>query len=122
MNTNYGDATAVQGGDGKWTITISANPFDRRKALFQQNAPSMVSSSANFYPAEAVVVFYSVVANDHGYGGAFPPETRQSLSNLTGMDMTSEYLYGSTGYLVRRPLDTFLVEQAMSQFFTELGF
>jgi len=122
LNPDYSDASATPNGGGTWAATISADAFSRRKDFFKQYSPGMVSSSTNSYPGEAVLVFYSVAAGDIGFGGGYVTQVRNGISDLTGLNMTSEYLYGENGYLFRRPLSTFLSEQAMSQFFSELGF
>jgi hypothetical protein len=36
--------------------------------------------------------------------------------------MTEQNLYGQTGYLIRRPVTTFLTDSAIGQFFSNLGF
>ena len=36
--------------------------------------------------------------------------------------MSSNLLYGDNGYMIRRPMHTFLTESNISQFFTDLGF
>lgn len=82
----------------------------------------MVSSGTNFYPGEAVLIFYSLVAGDVGFGGVYPDLCRQSVQDMTAVDMTNNYLFGEQGYMYRRPLATFLTEQAMGNWFTALGF
>lgn len=114
--------SASQNPDGTWVVTVSAGIFSDRKDFLQQQAPGMMSSSANFYPGEAVLVFYSVVSDDLGYGGNFASSMKKALQDFTGLDMTNRFLYGDHGYFRRRPLTTFLTGQAMSQLYSALGF
>ncbi|MFQ5662832.1 MAG: hypothetical protein ACE5HL_03265 [Terriglobia bacterium] len=122
LNSKYPYVSAVQNPDGTWRVTVSPEAFSKRKTWLATYAPGMVSSSANFYPAEAIMVAYSVASGDQGYGTEFITIMKQSIADLTGLSMTNRYLFGENGYLTRRPLTTFLIEQSMSQFFSELGF
>ncbi len=122
LNQKEDYVSAVKQGDGRWTVTISSAAFAGGKATFSQWAPGMVSNSTNFYPGEAILVFYFLASGDTGFGGDFSSKVRKALTDLTGLDMANRYLYGERGYLVRRPLQTFLTEQAMGQLFGELGF
>jgi len=114
--------SATRQSDGRWTVTISPPGFSRRKSVFAQFAPGMVSRSENFYPGEAMLVSYSLASEDMGYGLDFQAMIKKRIGDLTGLDMGSRSLYGENGYFVRRPLNTFLTEEAISQYFFELGF
>ena len=92
------------------------------KANMNSMAPGMFTTSANFYPGEAMLVAYSVATWDMGYGDGYTTKMKQRLSDLTGLDMTNQSLFGQNGYLIRRPIRTFLTDAAISQFFTDLGF
>lgn len=82
----------------------------------------MVSSSSNFYPGEAVMVMYSLATGDMGYDNSFITSATQLVGNATGVSMSGQLLYGDNGYMIRRPLHTFLTEANISQFFSNLGF
>jgi len=82
----------------------------------------MVSASANFYPAEAMIVAYSVATWDMGYDNAFIVKMKKAISDYTGLDLSNRYLFGESGCLVRRPINTFLTKQALGQFYSDLGF
>src|SRR5262249_48196814 len=105
-NFGYKFVTATKGSDGRWTAAISADAFTKRKEFFRQASPGMVSGGSNFYPAEAQMIIYSIAAGDLGYGNAFVATAKKQIGNLTGLDMTSRMLFGSNGYLARRPLDS----------------
>lgn len=114
--------TAFQKPDGKWNVAVSPDAFSKRKTYFKTSAPGMVSPSANFYPAEAILVFYSVASGDMGFDNTYVAKVKKSLADLTGLDMTGRALFGESGYLARRPMTTFLTEPAISAFFTDLHF
>jgi hypothetical protein len=116
------NVTATQGEDGKWTVTVSAAAFSDRKTLLRQLSPGMLSSYAEFYPGEAALVFYSVATDDVGYGNDFLVVVRKAAADLTGLDLSSQYLFGENGFYIRRPIATFLNEQSMGQLFSEFGF
>jgi hypothetical protein len=122
LNAELSYITATQGPDGKWTVAVNPLAFSERKLFYQQNSPGMVSSGTNFYPGEAVLVFYSLLAGDVGFGGVYPDLCRHSVQDMTAVDMTNNYLFGEQGYLYRRPLSTFLTEQAVGNWFSALGF
>lgn len=121
LNQPYPHASA-QKISGVWRVTIAPEAFSETKADFAALAPGMVSSSANFYPGEAVMVAYAVASGDPGYGSQFITDSKRNIADLTGLDMSQRYLFGENGYQFRRPLETFLTETAMNQFFSELGF
>jgi hypothetical protein len=121
LNQRFPYASAQKVG-GRWTVTIEPEAFSEKKTDFATWAPGMVSSSANFYPAEASLVAYAVASGDPGYGSEFLTDLRKDISDLTGLDMSQRALFGENGYGRRRPLNTFLTEPAMSQFFSALGF
>jgi hypothetical protein len=124
LNYKYPFVSAVKGSDGRWQVTISASAFTQRKQDFKNLAPGMLNatSATTFYPADAMLVFYSVATADMGFGGTFTSRAKSQLASMTGLDMTTKYLFGETGYLVRRPCSTYLTQEAMSQFFSDLGF
>lgn len=122
LNSNSPYVSGARNSDGTWTVTISAQAFSDRKLFYQQTSPGMVSSGSNFYPGEAIIIFYSLVSGDLGFGGDYITLCRKSVQDMSGVDMTNNYLFGENGYMIRRPLQTFLTEQAMSNFFSELGF
>lgn len=122
LNSYFPHATATQNADGTWRVTISPTPFSNRKVTYQTIVPGMVSSSTNFYPGEAMLVAYSVASTDVGFGEDFVSRVKKTIGDMTGLDMTNRNLFGEQGYLRRRPLNTFLTEPAMSQFYYELGF
>jgi hypothetical protein len=82
----------------------------------------MLTASTNFYPGEAMIVTYSIASWDMGYGNDYTSKVKKRLSDLTGIDMTNQNLYGDQGYLIRRPLKAFVTDASLSQLFTELGF
>lgn len=122
LNTADPNVSATQNSNGTWTATVSSAEFSGRKGFFQQYAPDMVSSSSNFYPGEAVMVMYSLATGDMGYDNSFITEETQLVGNATGVSMSGQLLYGDNGYMIRRPLHTFLTESNISQFFSNLGF
>ncbi|MFQ5723413.1 MAG: hypothetical protein ACE5G6_02885 [Terriglobia bacterium] len=121
-NADYEHVSGTQNPDGTWRVTVSPQAFSERKTDFAQLAPGMVSSSTNFYPGEAVLVLYSVAADDPGFGGQYVAILKDWLERMTGLDMSNRVLYGENGFAARRPLTTFLTEESMSQLFSELGF
>jgi hypothetical protein len=122
VNNPDPNVTATESSSGTWTVTVSATEFSNRKTFFQTYAPGMVSTYANFYPGEAVMVTYSLATGDLGYDSSFIESAVQGVANATGVSMSSNLLYGTNGYLVRRPLSTFLTSTNINQFFTDLGF
>lgn len=122
IGSSVSNVSAVRNSDGTWRVTVAPEMFSRRKAFFAQYAPGMVSTGTNFYPGEAVLIFYSVGSGDMGYGSQWVAKVRKAIGDLTGLDMTSRQLFGDNGYVARRPMNTFLTEPRMSQFFTDLGF
>ncbi len=122
LNTADPNVSAIQNGNGTWTISVAPAEFGGRKSFFQQYAPDMVSSSSNFYPGEAVMVMYSLATGDMGYDDSFISSATQLVGNATGVSMSGQLLYGDNGYMIRRPLHTFLTESNISQFFSNLGF
>lgn len=106
--------------NGLWTVTVSANEFSQRKSFFQTYATGMVSTYSNFYPGEAILVTYSLASGDFGYDNNYISSATQLVENATGEYV--QLLYGANGYLVRRPLPTFLTTTNTDQFFTDLGF
>ncbi len=114
--------SANQNADGTWTVTVSPDLFAKRKSFFQSYAPGMVSSSANFYPAETMLVTYSLAAGDRGFGDSYVSRAKTLIGDLSGLDMTNAKLYGPSGYLNRRPLDIFFTDATLGQFFSDLGF
>jgi hypothetical protein len=124
-NPNYGGASyvsATQNPGGTWTVTISPDLFSRRKAFFQKYAPGMVSSPSNLYPAEAMLVTYSLVTDDKGYNDSTISSLKAWIGDATGVDMTNQQLYGPSGYFARRPLGLFFTDATLGQFFADLGF
>lgn len=69
-----------------------------------------------------MMVMYSLAIGDMGYDNSFVNTEMQTVGNATGISMSSNLLYGDNGYLIRRPLQTFLSESNISQFFSDLGF
>lgn len=122
LNTADPNVSVIQNGNGTWTATVSSAEFSGRKGFFQQYAPDMVSSPSNFYPGEAVMVMYSLATGDMGYDNSFISSATQLVGNATGVSMSGQLLYGDNGYMIRRPLHTFLTESNISQFFSNLGF
>ncbi len=122
LNPNYPYISASQNASGQWSATVQPSAFSSRKTDFATLAPGMVSSSANFYPGEAMLVAYSVATWDMGYGNGFVSKATQRISDLTGLSTTGLVLYGDNGYLIRRPIAQFVTATALSQFFTQLGF
>jgi hypothetical protein len=127
VNYKYPYVTVAPGPNpsASWVVAISSEAFTARKQDFINLGGSATFSSSSttaFYPAEAMVVFYSVASGDMGYGGNFIANMSQQLASMTGLNMTGQYLFGDQGYLVRRPLSTYLTSQVMAQFFTALGF
>jgi len=122
VNSPDPNVSATQNSDGTWTVSVSAAEFSGRKGFFQQYAPDMVSSSSNFYPGEAIMVMYSLAAGDMGYGDSFITSATQLVGNATGVSMSGQLLYGNSGYMIRRPLGTFLTTTNIDQFFSDLGF
>lgn len=122
LNTPDSNVSATENANGTWTVSVSAAEFTQRKSFYQTYAPSMVSSYSNFYPGEAVMVTYSLATGDMGYDNAFISGAKELVGNATGVSMNSQFLYGDSGYLLRRPLHTFLTETNISQFFSDLGF
>lgn len=122
VNTPDQNVSATQNSNGTWTVNVSANEFSARKSFYQTYAPSMVSSSSNFYPGEAIMVTYSLASGDFGYNNSFISSATQLVGNATGVSMSSNLLYGDNGYMIRRPMHAFLTESNISQFFSDLGF
>lgn len=120
MNAPDPNVSATENGSGIWTISISPNEFTQAKTFFQTYAPSMVSSGPNFYPGEAMMVTYSLASGDLGYDNYYINNEIQMAEQATGLYV--QQLYGANGYLLRRPLGTFLTESNISQFFSDLGF
>lgn len=121
--TNWPDpnVSATQNSNGTWTVTVSANEFSSLKSFFQQHAPAMMSSGSNFYPGEAVIVFYSAATADLGYGGSFASSMSQIYGAMTGL-YPGSYPFGESGYVSKRPLGTFLTQTNLNQLFSSLGF
>lgn len=119
---NYPYVSIAVSSAGTYSATVSPDAFARRKSEFLSFSGQMVSSSTNFYPAEGVMVLYSIASWDMGYDNNFITRAKQGISDLTGVDMTNQALYGDNGYLVRRPLSLFLTDQNLSQFYADLGF
>jgi hypothetical protein len=121
-NATDPNITATQNQYGTWTVSVSPNEFSDLKAFFQQNAPGMMSSGSNFYPAEAVMVAYAAATGDRGYDTAYVNSMKSMIGATTGVDMTNQVLFGDHGYMVRRPMVFFFTESNLNQFFTSLGF
>ncbi len=81
----------------------------------------MVSSGSNFYPGEAMLVFYSAATGDLGYGGSFTTNMSQIYGAMTGL-YPGTYPFGDGGYTCKRPLNAFLTEANLGQLFSSLGF
>lgn len=120
MNQPDANVSATQNGNGTWTVTVSANEFSQRKTFFQTYAPGMVSNYSNFYPGEAIMVTYSLASGDLGYDNNYISSTTQFVENATGSYV--QLLYGANGYLIRRPMGTFLSTTNVEQLFSDLGF
>ncbi len=120
MNAPDPNVSVSENSNGAWTVAVGANDFSQRKAFFQTYAPGMVTSSSNFYPDEAIIVTYSLAAGDLGYDNSYISGVTQFVENQTGSYV--QLLYGTDGYLIRRPLSTFLTEANIGQFFSDLGF
>lgn len=114
--------SATENSNGTWSVTVSSGAFSDEKTFLQTNAPGMVSSSANFYPEEAILVVYCLATGDQGFDDTYLNATASVLGPSLGVNMSGQALFGTNGYLVRRPLSTFLTEPNISQFFTNLGF
>lgn len=114
--------TATQNPDGTITVTISPDAFSARKAIYSQYAPQMVTASANFYPAEAQIVAFSIAAGDVGYDSGLLANIQKKIGDMTGLDMSTRTLFGDNGYLARRPLSIFLDQAGLDQFYSDLGF
>jgi hypothetical protein len=115
------DVSATQNPNGTWSVTVSANEFSSLKSFFQQYAPGTMSSGSNFYPGEAMIVFYSAATCDLGYGGAFTSNMAQAFGADTGL-YPGNYPFGVSGYICKRPINTFLTENNLSQMLSSLGF
>lgn len=115
------DVSVTQNSNGTWTVTVSPDEFSSLKSFFQQYAPGMMSSGSDFYPGEAMIVFYSAATADRGYGGSFTSDMSQIYAAMTGLSPGS-YPFGGSGYISRRPLSTFLTQTNISQLFSSLGF
>src|SRR5216684_7899805 len=113
LNPNYPYISASQNASGQWSATVQPGAFSSRKTDFATLAPGMVSSSANFYPGEAMLVAYSVATWDMGYGNGFVSKATQRISDLTGLSTTGLVLYGDNGYLIRRPIAQFVTATAL---------
>jgi hypothetical protein len=122
LNQNDEHVTAAKNANGTYTVTISDTAFSDRKNDFLTLGPGTMSSSANFYPSEAVLVAYSVATWDMGFGNATIAKVTQRIGDMSGLNMTGKKLYGDSGYMTRRPVSMFLTDAAMAQFFTDLGF
>jgi hypothetical protein len=122
LNPGNPYVTATRNANGTYSVTVSAQAFSTRKADFQTLAPAMVTSNSNFYPAEAIMVAYSVASGDLGFGSDYVNAMRARLGALTGLNLTNQPLYGDGGFMIRRPLSTFLTDAALSQFFSSVGF
>lgn len=122
VNTPDANVSATKNSNGTWTVSVNANEFSAQKSFYQTYSPSMVSSSSNFYPGEAIMVTYSLATGDMGYNNSFITSATQLVGNATGVNMSGNFLYGDNGYMIRRPMHTFLTETNISQFFTDLGF
>lgn len=120
MNAPDPNVSATQNSNGTWIVTVSANEFIQRKTFFQTYAPSMVSSSQNFYPGEAIMAVYSLAADDMGYDDNYISSASTMVRNASGSFVS--LLYGTNGYLSRRPLTTFLTTANVDQFFSNIGF
>lgn len=120
MNAPDPNVSVTQNSNGTWTVTVGASDFSQRKSFFQTYAAGMVTSSSNFYPGEAVMVTYSLATGDLGYDDSYISAAKQFVENQTGSYV--QLLYGDNGYLIRRPLTTFLTEASISQLFSDLGF
>jgi hypothetical protein len=117
--------SVTQNSDGTLALTIAPGLFSNGsigKAFFQTCAPGMVSNYTNFYPAEAMLVTYAVASGDRGFDDAWASRMKTVLSDISGLDVTSGSLYGDSGYLDRRPLSTFLTDQTLAHYFSDLGF
>jgi len=102
LNPNYPFATGSKNADGTFIITVQAAAFSDMKTNLLSMAPGMFTSSANFYPGEAMMVAYSVATWDMGYGSAYVTKVKQRLGDLTGIDMTNQSLYGQNGSVPAR--------------------
>jgi hypothetical protein len=122
LNPKYKYATSSQNPDGTFSVTIEPDAFSDMKSDMRSMVREMLSASANFYPGEAMMVAYSVATWDMGYGDTYVTRVKQRLADVTGLDMGDKLLYGEEGYLIRRPITTFLTDTAMHQFFADLGF
>lgn len=122
LNIEDPNISATQNSNGTVSITAGSAEYTGRKSFFQTYAPTMVSASSNFYPGEAIMVTYSLATGDLGYDNAYISAESQAIANLTGASMSGKLLFGDNGYLVRRPMHTFLSEANISQFFSDLGF
>lgn len=122
LNPNYEYATGSRNPDGTFTLIVQLGAFSDMKTNMGSMAPGIFSTSTNFYPGEAMMVAYSVATWDMGYGDSYVTRVKQRLADLTGLNMADKSLYGQEGYLIRRPITTFLTEAAISQFFADLGF
>jgi hypothetical protein len=117
--------SVTQNPDGAFAVTVEPGLFSNDsigKAFFQSYAPGMVSSGTNLYPAEVMLVTYAVASGDRGFDDARTSRTKTIIGDVSGLDMTNNVLYGDSGYLDRRPLSTFLTDQTLAQYFTDLGF
>ena len=120
---NWADpiVTATQNGSGTWTVSVSADEFSSLKSFFQQEAPGMMSAGSNFNPGEAMIVLYSAATCDRGYGNGFTSDMAGLYATSTGLT-PGTLPFGSSGYVCRRPVGTFLTESDLSQLFSDLGF
>lgn len=122
LNAEDPNISATQNSGGAVSISASSAEYSGRKSFFQTYAPAMVSSSSNFYPGEAVMVTYTLATGDLGYDNSYITTETQQIANLTGASMSGKLLFGDNGYMIRRPIHTFLSESNISQFFSNLGF
>ncbi len=122
LSPHYSHITSTLNTNGLWSVVVDPTAFSTMKTDQATLAPGMYNSSSNFYPGEAVVVMYSVATWDMGYGNSYVSKVKTRLGGITGSDLTNQNLFGDNGYLIRRPISTFLTGAALGQFFTELGF
>jgi hypothetical protein len=123
FGTDWADpnVSAAQNSNGTWSVSVSPNEFSSLKSFFQQYAPGMMSPGSNFYPGEAMIVFYAAATCDRGYGGTFVTGMASLYDETTGL-ASGSYPFGDSGYVCRRPLQDFLTEPNLSQVFSDLGF
>jgi hypothetical protein len=117
--------SVTQNADGTFSVTVAPGLFSNPsigKAFFQNYVPGMVSPYTNFYPADAMLVTYTVASGDRGFDDAWASRMKTVLSDISGLDVTNGSLFGDSGYPDRPPLSTFLTDQTLAQYFSDLGF